>query len=163
MRASWSIALATILCAGTTVGYPAERVPSEFFPQRHLALQGQWANPRFTGDIDADSRVVAVYNDIELRLFIPPAFASPPQQAQIFMTMPVQIPGLDVGGGLEFSWVTRGRFLNGTARPGDRVLIFEGLVSEPVLTDFLNLVITIDARRMLGAVRFDPLFEIERR
>jgi hypothetical protein len=163
MRAYWAVALAVVLCLGTTIASPAERVRSEFFPQRHLALQAQWANPRFTGDIDADSRMVAGYNDIELRLFIPPAFTSPPQQVQIFMSVPVQIPGLDVGGGLEISWVTRGRFLNGTARPGDRVLIFEGLVSEPVLADFLNLTITIDARRMLGAVRLDPLFEIERR
>lgn len=163
MRGCWSVAFATILCAGTTGAYPAERVRSEFFPQRQLVLQGQWANPRFTGDIDADSRVVAGYNDIELRFFIPPAFTSPPQQVQIFMSVPVQIPGLDVGGGLELSWVTRGRFLNGTARPGDRVRIFEGLVGEPVLADFLNLTITIDARRMLGAVRFDTFFEIERR
>jgi hypothetical protein len=152
-----------ILYAGTNVGHPAERVRSEFFPQRNLVLQGQWANPRFTGDIDADSRVVASFNDIELRFFLPPAFTSPPQQAQIFMLMPVQIPGLDVGGGLEFTWVTRGRLLNGTARPGDRVLIFEGVVGEPVLADFLNLTITIDARRMVGPVRLDPLFEIERR
>jgi hypothetical protein len=163
MRIRRSIALAMILCAGTTAGYPGERVRSEFFPQRHLALQGQWANPRFTGDLDADSGIVATYDNIELRLFIPPAFTSPPQQAQIFMVIPSQIPGLDVGGGLQVSWVTRERFLNGTARPGDRVLIFEGLVGEPVLADFLNLTITIDARRMLGAVRFDPLFEIERR
>lgn len=155
--------MAMILCAGTTVGYPGERVRSEFFPQRHLALQGHWANPRFTGDLDADSRIVAAYDNIELRLFIPPGFTSPPEQVQIFMVIPSQIPGLDVGGGLQVSWVTRGRFLNGTARPGDRVRIFEGLVGEPVLADFLNLTITIDARRMLGAVRFDPLFEIERR
>lgn len=163
MSAYWRIALFIILYAGTNVSHPAERVRSEFFPQRHLTLQGQWANPRFTGDIDADSRVVASFNDIELRFFLPPAFTSPPQQAQIFMLMPVQIPGLDVGGGLEFTWVTRGRLLNGTARPGDRVLIFEGVVGEPVLADFLNLTITIDARRMVGPVRLDPLFEIERR
>ncbi|MDX1489517.1 MAG: hypothetical protein R3268_15015 [Acidiferrobacterales bacterium] len=163
MRARWSIALVMILCTWTTAGHPGERVRSEFFPQRHLALQGQWANPRFTADLDADSRIVAAYNDIELRLFIPPAFTSPPQQAQIFMLIPAQIPGLDVGGGLEVSWVTRGRLLNVTARPGDRVLIFEGVVGEPVLADFLNLVIMIDARGMVGAVRFDPLFEIERR
>lgn len=163
MRAYWRIALFIILYAGTNVGSPAERVRAEFFPQRHLALQGQWANPRFSGDIDADSGIVASYNDIELRFFIPPAFTSPPQQAQIFMLMPAQIPGLDIGGGLEMSWVTRGRFLNGTARPGDRVLIFEGVVSEPVLADFLNLAITLDARRMVGAVRLDPVFEIERR
>lgn len=163
MRAYWSVALAVVLCSGTSIASPAERVRAEFFPQRHLALQARWANPRFTGDIDADSRMVASYNDIELRLFIPPAFTSPPQQVQIFMSVPVQIPGLDIGGGLEISWATRGRFLNGTARPGDRVRIFEGLVGEPVLADFLNLTITIDARRMLGAVRFDPFFEIERR
>jgi hypothetical protein len=163
MRACWRIALFIIFYAGTNVGSPAERVRAEFFPQRHLALQGEWANPRFTGDIDADSRVVASYSNIELRVLIPPAFASPPQQAQIFMLMPAQIPGLDVGGGLEMRWVTRGRLLNGTARPGDRVLIFEGVVGEPVLADFLNLTITIDARRMVGPVRLDPLFEIEPR
>ena len=118
MRAYWTVTLAVVVCLGTAIAYPAERVRSEFFPQRNLALQGQWANPRFTGDIDADSRVVASYNDIELRLFIPPVFTSPPQQVRIFMLMPVQIPGLDVGGGLEISWVTRGRFLSGAARPG---------------------------------------------
>jgi hypothetical protein len=111
MRAYWRIALFIILYAGMDVSYPAERVRSEFFPQRNLVLQGQWANPRFTGDIDADSRVVASYNDIELRFFIPPAFTTPPRQAQIFMLMPAQIPGLDVGGGLEISWITRGRLL----------------------------------------------------
>lgn len=163
MRAGSRVVLAILLGAGAALAQSGERVRSEFFPQRHLALQGQWANPRFTGDLDADSRIVATYNDIELRLFIPPAFTSPPQQARIFMLMPAQIPGLDVGGGLEISWVTRGRLLNVTARPGDRVLIFEGVVGEPVLTDFLNLVIAIDARRMVGTVRFDPLFEIERR
>jgi len=163
MRLGCSVGLAVVLCAGATASYSAERVRSEFFPQRHLVLQGQWQNPRFTADIDADSRVAAVASDVELRLFIPPTFTSPPQQAQIFMLVPAQIPGLDVGGGLEVSWVTRGRLLNATARPGDRVLIFEGLVSEPVLADFLTLTITIDARRMVGAVRFDPLFEIERR
>lgn len=163
MRICLRAVLLVIICADATLALAGERLRSEFFPQRHLALAGQWANPRFSGDIDADSRVVAGYSDVELRLFIPPAFTSPPQQAQIFMVIPAQIPGLDGGGGLEMSWTTRGRFLNGTARPGDRVPIFEGLVSEPVLTDFLNLTISIDARRMLGALRIDPLFEIERR
>ena len=163
MKICWRVVLLIMTCAGATLGSAGERVRSEFFPQRHLALAGQWANPRFSGDIDADSRVVADYSNIELRLFIPPAFTSPPQSAQIYMVVPSQIPGLDGGGGLQVSWTTRGRFLNGTARPGDRVLIFEGVVGEPVLTDFLNLTITIDARRMLGALRFDPLFEIERR
>jgi len=163
MRACSRVVLAILLGAGAALAQSGERVRSEFFPQRHLALQGQWANPRFTGDLDADSRIVATYDDIELRLFIPPAFTSPPQQAQIYMSLPAQIPGLDAGGGLEVSWVTRGRLLNVTARPGDRVLIFAGVVAEPVLADFLNLTITIDARRMLGALRFDPFFEIERR
>jgi len=163
MRVCSRVVLAIFLWVGTSFAQGEERVRSEFFPQRHLVLQGRWANPRFTADLDADSRVVAAYDNIELRLFIPPAFTSPPQQAQIFMLIPAQIPGLDVGGGLEISWVTRGRLLNVTARPGDRVLIFAGVVGEPVLADFLNLVITIDARRMVGTVRLDPLFEIERR
>lgn len=163
MRVGLRIVLATVLCAWTTAGYAGQRVRAEFFPQRHLELQGHWANPRFTGDLDADSRIVAAYDNIELRLFIPPSFTSPPQQAQIYLILPSQIPGLDVGGGMQVSWVTRGRFLNGTARPGDRVRIFDGVVGEPMLADFLNLTITIDARRMPGAVRFDALFEIERR
>lgn len=163
MRVCSRVVLAIFLWVGTSFAQGGERVRSEFFPQRHLVLQGQWANPRFTADLDADSRVVAAYDNIELRLFIPPAFTSPPQQAQIFMLIPAQIPGLDVGGGLEISWVTRGRLLNVTARPGDRVLIFAGVAGKPVLADFLNLVITIDARRMVGTVRLDPLFEIERR
>ena len=163
MRIYFGILLAVTCLAGSLTGYAGERVRSEFFPQRHLALQGRWAHARLTGDVNADNRIVGEFSEVELRLFIPTKFTSPPHRVQIFLIIASQFAGLEGGGGLERSWITRGRLLNGKARPGDRVLIFEGVVDAPVLSDFLSATFQIDARKMVGALRFDPAFEIEQR
>ncbi|MFQ5994585.1 MAG: hypothetical protein ACE5K1_05780 [Acidiferrobacterales bacterium] len=163
MRASARIALAVIFMTAASVGGAGERLRFEFFPQRHIALQGDWEKRRFTGNTAADSRVVAGFNDVELRLLIPRRFTSPPQEVNIHLVVASRVPGLRGTGGLEVSWVTRGRFLAGTAHPGGRVLFFQGVVDSDVLSDFISFTFAVDARELMSSLRFDPVFEIELR
>ena len=157
-------ALFTSIAMCATFGVLAgERLAAVYFPQRHFALSGDWADPRFSGDLNRDSRVVAEMRDVQLILPIPPRFTSPPQQVSIFLALPAQVQGLRGGGGLELTWTTRGVFKAGTVRPGERAVLFQGLADVPELSDFMNFTFTIDAREMLQALRVEPIYEIELR
>ncbi len=146
---------------GASTAFAGERLVAEFFPQRHIDLQGAWELSRFTGDLEIDNRMVARVRELELRLFIPPAFITPPKPVSIFLVLPVQVPGMRGTGGFEMSWTTRGRFREGTVHPGERALLFEGLADAPVLVDFVSFTYVIDAREMIGTLRVEPVYEIE--
>ena len=164
MTNSWvSLALALTTFLGAAAVTAGERLVALYFPQRHFALPGKWVNPRFTGAIDSDSRVIAELRDVELRLLIPPRFTSPPQEVSIFLLLPARIQGLRATGGLTLTWTARGRFNAGTVRPGESSLLFEGVVDSPELRDFINFTFVIDAREMLKAIRLEPIYEIELR
>lgn len=160
----WTRALfASIVVSATTGVFGGERLAAVYFPQRHFTLSGDWVKPRFSGDLNSDSQVVAEMRDVQLILPIPPRFTSPPQQISIFLVLPAQVQGLRGGGGLELTWTTRGIFKAGTVRPGERAVLFQGLADAPELTDFMNFTFIIDAREMLQALRVEPTYEIELR
>jgi hypothetical protein len=67
------------------------------------------------------------------------------------------------GRGLEAEWRTQGIFLSGKARPGDRVLFFEGTPTGSLLRDYVAYTFSIDARETMGPIRFETVYEIEQR
>jgi hypothetical protein len=161
---SWvAVMLGSTLALGAFMVSGGERLAPVYFPQRHFALTGEWSNPRFTGDVDSDSRVIAEMRDVQLILPIPARFTSPPQQISIFLILPSQVQGLRGGGGLVLTWTTRGVFEAGSVRPGERAVLFQGLAGSPELTDFMNFTFAIDAREMSQALRVEPIYEIELR
>jgi hypothetical protein len=145
----------------TTVA--GELLRAEFFPQRHHFIQGKWKTKRITRGNPQDSTIVAKLKNVELRLQIPTSYTMPPQAVSIYMVLPLQIPGMRGSAGFEVSWKTRKVFQAGTARPGDRVLLYQGTVSSAVLSDFVSFKLTIDSAEMLGTISFEPSYEIERR
>ena len=83
------------------------------------------------------------------------------QAARIFLRLPEQIKGLGNSAGLKLEWRTRGNFQAGHTTPGNRALIFEGQVSDPLLIEFFTFTMNLDARSVTGALRFEPIYEIE--
>lgn len=86
------------------------------------------------------------------------------QRARIFYVVAPHVPGLGSPAGLALSW--RGtRFAPGTARPGERVLVWSGRVPGPWLDETLERELTLDVRhwRLPGGqpIRFETYFEIE--
>ena len=60
-----------------------------------------------------------------------------------------------------FSWTTNGLFLDGQLTPGNRQLIFEGVVSTPVMIDNFNFTFELDARDLRQTLRTEPIYELE--
>ena len=62
---------------------------------------------------------------------------------------------------LNATWRTQGRLLPGSLRGGGRTLIFEGIVTEPFLSETIELNLTADSRQLTRAQSLQFFFEIE--
>lgn len=78
------------------------------------------------------------------------------QQASLYLVFPEQ-----GSAALRASWTSRGRLLPGEIRPGQRVLVYRGRISGPVIEDTLLLGITADGNRLAGMQRLNFHFEID--
>ncbi|HEY6356516.1 MAG TPA: hypothetical protein VIY30_18690 [Burkholderiaceae bacterium] len=61
----------------------------------------------------------------------------------------------------EVRWTTRGMTLPGRIEPGQRVLVFEGIVPGPTLNDTLEVSVSADGRELQLAQRLRFSYEIE--
>jgi hypothetical protein len=62
---------------------------------------------------------------------------------------------------IKVSWTTQGRLLPGSITPGNRVLVFAGPITAPVLEETLTLQIEADGSRLAGTQRLKFHFEID--
>ncbi|QTR45673.1 hypothetical protein J9253_16955 [Thiothrix litoralis] len=87
------------------------------------------------------------------------------KQARIDYVIPASIPGLVSPNGLLVEWRGNAPFESGTGRPGDRVLVWTGIVSEAWMSTRLDLTMQVDlaALRLPSGVPFgfESYFEIE--
>jgi hypothetical protein len=75
---------------------------------------------------------------------------------RIYLVLPEQaIPGM------RLAWRTQGRLLAGQAKPGQRVLVFEGSIANPYLEDRLELDIEVNGQAILAAQPLNFHFEID--
>lgn len=139
------------------------RIESLYVPGPNLNLQSRWVVPgaRATTDPAQANLFIAESPFTEMLLTIPATYIG--KNVQIFLIMPPQIPGVSGPAGMEVEWRTQGVFLPGKARPGERVLFFQGVIQQSPLRDRIAYKFQMDARYNNGQVRFDPLYEIEQR
>ena len=139
------------------------RLESLYVPGPNLNLQARWLvqDARATRDPSQANLFIAESAFTEMLLNIPAAYVG--KNVQIFLIMPPQIPGVSGPAGMEVEWRTQGVFLPGKARPGERVLFFQGVIQQSPLRDRIAYKFSMDARYNNGQVRFDPLYEIEQR
>lgn len=158
-RIPWGLLLALLslpALAGT-------RLESLYVPGPNLNLQSRWlvTKPGATTDPAQANLFIAESAFTEMLLTIPSAYVG--KNVQIFLIMPPQIPGVLGPAGMEVEWRTQGVFLPGKARPGERVLFFQGVIQQSPLRDLIAYKFRMDARYNNGQVRFDPIYEIEQR
>jgi hypothetical protein len=138
-----------------------ERIEVQYFPHPNLDLQAHWAQPILNSHADPElaDRIVAESPFTELRLHIPTRLVG--QQVRIYVTIPISVQGIDDTTGLDVEWKTQGTLRPGRARPGDRLLLFQGVVKDALLRGFIAYTFNIDARFVQGPIRFEPTYEIE--
>lgn len=87
------------------------------------------------------------------------------RQARIYLVVPTNIPGLRAPAGLQLVWQGSGRFTSGSARPGERRLVWAGVVPAAWMQESLDLTLELNlayfqppTNNMVG---FESYFEIE--
>ena len=87
------------------------------------------------------------------------------KQARIYYVVPAQIVGLRSPAGLRVEWRGDGGIASGSARPGERQLIWTGQVRENWMNIALDLNFQVDLRELQlprnGQFGFESYFEIE--
>ena len=138
----------------------AEVLDDSQSPRKQFNFRFEWANK---GDLSALSKdefflLEAHIPDVEVRLNTSNYIG---KKARIYLALPSQIDGFNGSRGFSLAWKTTGIFASGATSPGNRALIFEGLIGSSLLTDFFTFILKLDANRLTGKLRYAPIYEIE--
>lgn len=149
--------MASALCV--PLAARAERLDDSLSPRQRVEAIPRWVN---TGDGNwSDEQINALVAEIsamEFRLKTQPYQG---KTARIFLTVPRIVKGLRSPSALRIEWTTRGKLLPGSVLPGDKALVFQGRITDAVMSDFFDFRIFIDGRYLDRGLEFDPVFDIE--
>jgi len=158
--------VAFVLCSalwGVGGGRAAERLDDSASPRSRVepvVVMGNDGRP-LAQNINATAAIVQL-GRVEYRLATAPYLG---KEARIYYAVPAMIEGLRSPAALRVEWRGDGVFGSGTARAGERQLVWTGTVREPWMGAVLELAFNVDLRQMQfprnGEFGFEPYFEIE--
>jgi hypothetical protein len=153
--------LLTVLLWCGSFAVQAERLDDALSPRQQIDIPLDWKYQDTGYDDPNDSRLNALTaqaQHVEIRLNTA-RFVD--RRARIYIGLPLNVRGTVDSTALRMSWTTNGRFANGSVTAGNRARLFEGTITEEVMTDVFELTFQIDARQVLNTIRFQPVYEIE--
>ena len=138
----------------------AERLDDLLSPQHQFDIDFEWTYQNDLGlhDDTQLNSLTARAKHVEIRLNTSRYTG---KRARIFIGLPVAIRGMGDSSALRMSWKTNGVFANGSITAGNRSKLFEGKITQQVMSDIFDIIFQIDARQVFGALRLKPLYEIE--
>lgn len=138
----------------------AERLDDSLSIQQQFDLDLDWKYTGKTDDLTERqlNALTAEAHHVEIRLNTASYVG---QQGAIFISLPINIRGTGDSTALRMSWETNGLFANGAVSAGNRAKLFEGEITESVMTDVFNFTFNIDARQVYTNLRLQPVFDIE--
>ena len=144
----------------TSLPLHAERLDDSLSPRQQIDVDLDWKNQYSTEDLDtrALNALIARAQHVEVRLNTAPYVG---QRGQIFISLPLNIRGSGDASALRMSWITNGQFASGSLTAGNRVKLFEGEITDRVMTDVFDMTFEIDARQVFSNLRLEPVYDIE--
>jgi len=138
----------------------AERLDDSLSTQQQYDADLVWKQKYNTGNLDNRelNALVAQARHVEIRLNTAPYVG---QRGRIFISLPLDIRGAADASALRMSWTTNGLFSNGSLTAGNRARLFDGEITERVMTDVFDITFEIDARQIFSDLRLEPVFDIE--
>jgi hypothetical protein len=135
------------------------RLDDSLSPQQRVRASTRWAYDS-SGPLDNEkiNLLISEVRGMEFRL---KTAAYVGRQAKIYLKLPLVVRGLRSPAAMKVEWSGRGRFASGSVIPGDRTLVFQGTIRDPVFSEFLDFTIRLDARQIQRGLEFEPIFEIE--
>jgi len=152
--------LLALLLAFVPPAGAATRLDDSLSPRQRVEIVPRWVSESTSGRLSNEqlNALVAEVRQFEVRLNTAKYVG---REAEIYLRLPVAIIGLHSPAGLRLEWRTRGRFASGSVRPGERMLLFRGAISQPVMEDTFDFVLHFDGRYIQRGLQFDPIYEIE--
>lgn len=144
----------------TSLPLHAERLDDSLSPQQQVDINLDWKDQYSAEDLDTRelNALVARAQDVEVRLNTAPYVG---QRGRIYITLPLSIRGTADSSALRMSWTTNGLFASGSLTAGNRVKLFEGEITDRVMTDIFDITFEIDARQVINNLRLEPVYDIE--
>jgi hypothetical protein len=138
----------------------AERLDDSLSPQQQINIELDWKHQTAGDELDVKefNTVTAHAHNVDTRLDTSDFVDT---KARIFLALPILVRGLNNPQRMTVSWTTNGLFQDGEVTPGNRRLIFEGKITEPVMRDIFNFTFEVDARFLTESLRLEPIYEIE--
>ncbi len=138
----------------------AEPLDDSLSTRQQFDLDLVWKQQHNTENLDARefNALTAQAQHVEIRLNTAPYVG---QRGRIFIALPLNIRGTADSSALRMSWTTNGLFSSGSLTAGNRVRLFEGEITERVMTDVFDITFEIDARQVFSNLRFEPVYDIE--
>jgi len=154
------LALAALLGTGATA---AERLDDSASPRSRVqAVSALTDEGRPLAESRNPTRVQIRFGRIDYRLATARHAGRP---GRIYYVVPALIAGLRSPAGMRVEWRGLGAFQGGTARPGDRTLVWAGIVPGPWMNESIDLTVDVDLRELQlgrdGQFGFEGYFEIE--
>ena len=153
-------ALLLLLCLSFAKPAIAEPLDDSLSTQQQFGLDLNWKQPHNTDNLNEQEfyALTARARRVEIRLNTAPFVG---QRGKIFIRLPVNIRGTVDATALRMNWETNGLFSNGSVTAGNRAKLFEGEITEAVMSDIFDITFDIDARQVYNNLRFQPVFDIE--
>jgi hypothetical protein len=138
----------------------AEVLDDSQSPRKQINFNFEWANKGDLSTLNKDEffLIEAHIPDVEVRLNMSNYIG---KKARIYLALPGQIDGFNGSQGFSLTWKTTGIFASGMTSPGNRALIFKGVIGSSLLTEFFTFTLKLDANRLTGKLRYAPIYEIE--
>jgi hypothetical protein len=149
--------IALVLAAAPVLAAP-KRLDDRGSPRSVVNVESRWLHAGEGLSAEQLNAMVATVTNLEFRL---DTSAYVGKRARIYLVIPEFVQGLRASTGMRVEWTSRGSFLAGSALPGQRALVYDGLVQRPSMHEALDLSVYLDARYLERGLRFDPAFEID--
>ena len=140
-----------------------ERIDDSASPRSRVGSQSAWNQQgQLLSPTSTETAVVLKFGRVNYKLSTAKYVGI---QARIYYVIPTSINGLKSAAALKIQWQGNGLFSGGFARPGDRILVWSGLVRDAWITEALDLTMHLDLREIRlpagQAFGFEAYFEIE--
>ena len=153
------VALLAMLALAAPAALAApKRLDDRASPRSLVNVESRWVHSGNGLNAEQLNAMVATIPNLEFRLDTSPYVG---KRARIYLVIPDFVQGLRAPNGMRVEWTTRGQFMAGAALPGQRALVYDGLIQRPSMQESLDLSIYLDARYLERGLRFDPAFEID--
>lgn len=146
------LALATVLSLTPTwIGAATIRLDDAGSHPMPPNVQMQWRELGATGP--GSAKHMEAQLAVAIRLDTRPHAG---RQARVYMVLPH-----DGGAALTVQWNTQGRLLPGRIGPGERTLVYQGVLPDKTLEDRLQLYLMVNGEWMASSRRLEFYFELD--